>query len=116
MKPNLQKEVVTNLKKKTMKSIIDIVMLAELKKGLKSGYDLITAINEKFGVFVSSGTVYSHLYALERNEIISGVNYQTKRSYKLTEKGSEHLELLFASIKKMLDTLEQDMATDTYSI
>ena len=115
MKPNLPKDVATNLKKKTIKSIIDIVMLAELKKGLMSGYDLITAINEKFGIFVSSGTVYSHLYALERNEIVSGTDLHMKRSYKLTEKGSEHLELLLTSIKEMLDALEQDTTTDNSS-
>lgn len=68
---------------------------------------MIVSINKKFGILVSSGTVYSHLYGLERDEIICVVHNGRKRSYALTEKGTQHLEISFNSIKKTLNTLEQ---------
>lgn len=108
----LSKGVMAKIQKNTIKSIIDIVILSELKNGPQSGYNLLMSINEKFRILVSPGTVYSHLYALERAEIVSGFDSKMKRNYKLTEKGNEHLELSFTAIKKTLDILEQDTTTD----
>ena len=105
----LLKKEISNLRKKTIKSFIDVIMLTELMKKPMTGYDMIVSIQEKFGILVSSGTVYSHLYALERSEIVSAIHSKGKRSYELTEKGAEHLELSFNSIKKTLSTLEQDI-------
>lgn len=60
--------------------------MAELQNGPKSGYDIITYIHNKHGFLVSSGTVYSLLYALERNNLIEGIWIDRKRVYKLTPK------------------------------
>jgi DNA-binding PadR family transcriptional regulator len=65
-------KIVEKLRKQTIKSIMDIIMLAELKNGTMSGYDAIGYIHNKFGVLLSSGTIYSHLYALERDDLIRG--------------------------------------------
>jgi len=71
---------------------MDVLLLAELRNGSMSGYDAIGYIHEKFGVLLSSGTVYSHLYALEREGlIVSSYNAKT-RVYELTEKGEQTLE------------------------
>jgi DNA-binding PadR family transcriptional regulator len=55
-----------------------------------SGYDIISYVHSKFRLLVSSGTIYSLLYSLERNELIEGVWKERKRTYQLTEKG-EHM-------------------------
>ena len=55
-------------------------MLAELRNGAMSGYDAISFIHNKFGVLVSSGTVYSHLYALERDGLIKG-DWSVKKEF-----------------------------------
>jgi len=59
-----------------------------------SGYDIIGLIHKRFGILVSSGTVYSLLYSLERNGLIKGVQNRRKRVYTLTEKGKQNIEIL----------------------
>ncbi|MGB9914944.1 MAG: PadR family transcriptional regulator [Candidatus Bathyarchaeales archaeon] len=61
----------------------------ELRNGPLSGYDVIAYIHNKFNLLVSSGTVYSLLYSLERNGLVEGVWDERKRVYKLTEKGEK---------------------------
>ena len=68
---------------------MDIIILAELRNGPISGYDVISFIHDKFHLLVSSGTVYSLLYSLERNGLIEGTWNERKRVYKLTEKGKK---------------------------
>jgi DNA-binding PadR family transcriptional regulator len=74
--------------------MMDLVMLAELRNGSMSGYDAIGHIHNKFGVLISSGTIYSHLYALERDGLIEGKTDVKKRVYVITEKGENVLETI----------------------
>jgi len=100
-------EIVEKLRKQTIKSIMDIIMLAELKNGPMSGYDAIGYIHNKFGVLLSSGTIYSHLYALERDDLIIGAWNKTKRVYELTEKGEQTLENVSSENGEILSTLKK---------
>ena len=81
-------------------------MLAELRNGAMSGYDAIGFIHDKFGVLVSSGTVYSHLYALERDGLIEGTWDTKKRVYEITEKGTQALETITKTNMELLNTLK----------
>jgi DNA-binding PadR family transcriptional regulator len=100
-------KIVEKLRKQTIKSIMDIIMLAELKNGTMSGYDAIGYIHNKFGVLLSSGTIYSHLYALERDDLIRGTWNKTKRIYELTEKGEQTLENVSSENREILSTLKK---------
>ena len=82
------------LRKKTLKSFMDILILAELKKDPMSGYDIISFIHKRFGILMSSGTVYSLLYSMERNGLIKGIWNQRKRVYMLTEKGEQNTKVI----------------------
>jgi len=82
------------LRKRAIKSFMDILILAELKKSSLSGYDIINFVHKKFGILVSSGTVYSLLYSMERNGLIKGVWNQRKRVYTLTEKGEQNTKVI----------------------
>jgi len=73
---------------------MDVLVLTEIKKGSLSGYDVIGLIHKRFGVLVSSGTVYSLLYSLERDGLINGVWNQRKRVYVLTENGERNIEAI----------------------
>ena len=73
---------------------MEILILAEMKKGALSGYDVIGLVHKKFDVFVSSGTVYSLLYSLERDGLIKGVWDDRKRVYELSEKGEQNMEII----------------------
>ena len=57
-----------------------------------SGYDVIRFIYKKFGVLVSSGTVYSRLYTLERNGWIKSISTKRKRVYALSEESEQNIE------------------------
>jgi PadR family transcriptional regulator PadR len=102
----LKNETVKRMKKQIAKSVIDLLMLAELRNGTMSGYDAIGYIHNKFGVLLSSGTVYSHLYALEREGLIKGKWDIKKRVYEITEKGEQALENIAKTNMELLDILK----------
>ena len=86
--------IVEKLHERTIKNFMDILILTEMKKRSLSGYDVIGLIHRRFGLMVSSGTVYSLLYSLERNGLIKGVGNQRKRTYALTEKGEQDIKVI----------------------
>ncbi len=57
-----------------------------------SGYDIIGLVHKRFNVLVSSGTVYSLLYSLERDGLVMADMDKRKRVYTLTSKGEQTLE------------------------
>jgi DNA-binding PadR family transcriptional regulator len=71
---------------------MDMLILAELQDKSLSGYDIISIIHKRFNILVSSGTVYSLLYSLERKGLVAADVDQRKRVYTLTEKGEQTLE------------------------
>jgi DNA-binding PadR family transcriptional regulator len=64
---------------------MDILILQEIKKGMMSGYDVMAYLQRKFGVSLSSGTVYGILYAMERQKMIEGFQIDNKRVYRINE-------------------------------
>ncbi len=93
--------IVKKMHERVIKSFLDTIIMAELKNGPISGYDVITYIHHKFGFLVSSGTVYSLFYSLERNGLVEGVWIERKRVYKLTEKGAKTIETILNSHDKI---------------
>lgn len=89
-------QIVGDLRERVIKSFLDILILSQLKETSMSGYDLIAFIHKKFDFLVSSGTVYSTLYSMERAGLIKGTFDERRRVYKLTKKGLDDLK----SIKK----------------
>lgn len=84
-----------------IKNFMDIIILAELRMGPLSGYDVISFIHNKFHLLVSSGTVYSPLYSLERNGLIEGAWNERRRVYKLTDKGKNAIETILSANGKI---------------
>ena len=85
-------KIVENLRRRTIKTFMDMLILAELQEKTLSGYDIIGLIHKRFNVLVSSGTVYSLLYSLERKGWVAADLENRKRVYTLTEKGEQTLE------------------------
>jgi len=65
-----------------------------MKRRSMSGYDVIGLIHKRFDVLVSSGTVYSLLYSLERDGWINATDNRGKRVYALTEKGERDIKVI----------------------
>jgi DNA-binding PadR family transcriptional regulator len=100
-KEKTEARIIKKMHERVIKSFMDTIIMAELQNGSISGYDVITYIHTKFGFLVSSGTVYSLLYSLERNGLVEGVWIERKRVYKLTEKGARTIEAILNSQDKI---------------
>jgi len=87
--------------RRIIKNFLDVLVLAELRNGPMSGYDVIAFIHNKFRLLVSSGTVYSLLYSLERDGLIAGSWSQRKRVYKLTDTGEETIKAILNANDKI---------------
>jgi len=97
----LEGKILKKMHERIIKNFMDIIILAELKDGPLSGYDVISFIHTKFHLLVSSGTVYSLLYSLERNGVIEGTWNERKRVYRLTDKGKRTIETLLNANDKI---------------
>jgi len=97
----LEGKILKKMHERIIKNFMDIIILAELRNVPMSGYDVISFIHNKFHLLVSSGTVYSLLYSLERNELIEGIWNERKRVYKLTEKGRKTIETILNANDKI---------------
>lgn len=93
--------ILKGMHERIIKNFMDIIVLAELKNGALSGYDVIPFIHNKFHLLVSSGTVYSLLYSMERNGLIEGKWNERKRVYKLTEKGEKTIKSILNANDKI---------------
>ncbi len=99
------------LKTQSMKALMDVILLCEIRKGMISGYDALSVIHKKFDVLLSSGTMYAHLYALEREGLIEGHFDPKKRVYSITEKGQKILHEAAKTNIDMLLTLKEELRT-----
>jgi DNA-binding PadR family transcriptional regulator len=97
----LESEVLKKMHRRMVKSFMDLLVLAELRNSPMSGYDVIAYIHNKFGILVSSGTVYSLLYSMERDNLIRGIWAKRKRVYELTEKGERSIEAILNANDKI---------------
>jgi hypothetical protein len=75
-----KQRLLRQLRKRTIKSFMDILILSELRKTPMSGYDMISSIFSRFNLLPSSGSVYSLLYTLEREGFITGGMDRKKES------------------------------------
>ena len=85
----MEGRILKKMHERIIKNFMDIIIMTELRNGPLSGYDVISYIHNKFNLLISSGTIYSLLYSLERNGLVEGVWDERKRIYKLTEKGQK---------------------------
>jgi DNA-binding PadR family transcriptional regulator len=89
-------QIIRRMNERIIKNFLDIIIMSELRNGPFSGYDIISYIHNKFQLLVSSGTIYSLLYSLERSGLIEGVWEERKRTYQLTKKGVHTIETLLS--------------------
>ena len=108
---HLSVKILENLRRRFIKNYMDVIVLAELRNHPMSGYDVIRFIHRKFGVLVSSGTVYSLLYSLERNGLIKGVFTNGKRVYTLSQKSEQNIETILDVNNKVQSFLRTMLCT-----
>ncbi|HEX69204.1 MAG TPA: PadR family transcriptional regulator [Candidatus Bathyarchaeota archaeon] len=97
----MEAKILKSMHERIIKSFMDIIILSELRNRPMSGYDVISYIHNKFRLLVSSGTVYSLLYSLERQGLIQGTWNERKRVYTLTDKGRKTIETILNANDKI---------------
>jgi len=90
---------IDNLRELERRIIYDFMELAILSLlyhdgSHASGYDIIKHLHRRFGFLISSGHIYSHLYALERKGLLRGSHIGRKRVYTLTKKGTDAAKMV----------------------
>lgn len=109
----LEARIYRDMQERIIKEFMDVIIMTELRNGPLSGYDVISYINAKFNILVSSGTVYSLLYSLERNGLLEGIWRERKRTYKLTDKGEETISTILGAQEKIKAFLSSILRTAT---
>jgi DNA-binding PadR family transcriptional regulator len=113
-KPMLQqRRIIAELNEKIIKSFLDLIVLAELQIQQLDGYTIIKLIHTRHHLLLSSGTVYSLLYSLERHELIQGEWKERKRIYSLTEKGKQNIETILSSNNPIKELVKSILKTTT---
>jgi DNA-binding PadR family transcriptional regulator len=90
----LEADVVNKIYERLLKEFMDIFIMAKMREGENSGYDILTYFHEKFDLPVSPGTVYSVLYSMERNGLIKARSVDRKRIYTLAPKGEATIKAI----------------------
>lgn len=103
-------EPVKSFRVKMVKCLLDIIALKYMRdNGKLAGYKFLSWIQEKYGVLLSSGTIYARIYSFERKGLVKGEQGEKKRVYKLTKKGEAHLNAVLAdpTAEQFLTLLEK---------
>ena len=98
----MESEILIGMHRRVVTNFLDVLILLKLRNGSFSGYDIISYIHKRFDMPISSGTVYSCLYHLERDGLIKGELVQRKRVYTLAEKGRETVKTILGMRDKIL--------------
>ena len=98
-------KIVEKLQRKVVQNFMDIFILTEMEKGSLSGYNVIGLVQKKFCLLMSSGTVYSLMYSMERDGMLKGVWNSRKRVYELTEKEEQNIKAITKANKEVQDFL-----------
>ena len=76
---------------------LEILVIAGFRDNSFSGYDALRFINERYGILLSPGRMYSTMYAMERKKLVEGSHVQGKRMYKVADFGKLTLEVVTSS-------------------
>jgi DNA-binding PadR family transcriptional regulator len=102
------KSILNNkFRERILRALLDIAILARLENKAMNGYELTVFFLKKNDAAISTSTVYSTLYAMERNELVKGRYNRRSRVYELTEKGKKTLK----DTRNNLESLQTFMKT-----
>ena len=90
-----------------VKSFMDLLILDRIKESPIGANDAFDYFNEKFDILVSSGSLYSTMYSLERQGLVSANEVKRKRVYSLTKDGKEKLDFLTDELNIIKSCLEK---------
>lgn len=85
-----------------VQNFLDLAILLELRKRSLSSHDVIDFASKRFQILLTSDTVSTHLFTLEKDGLIKAEDSQGKRVCVLTERGKETITQLLSIKDKIL--------------
>jgi DNA-binding PadR family transcriptional regulator len=111
-----ERNILRKLRRRFIKSFLDLIILDRVESAPHiNGYAIIEYIFQKFNILVSSGSVYSTLYAMEREGLIKGVWNGRKREYSVTPKGKKIINAIRERVY-ILNSLFQEFITQKQEV
>jgi PadR family transcriptional regulator PadR len=105
---NIQREIQTKL----AKGLLDLIVLQFLDSQPMHGYQIITKIRKRFGVYFGPSTVYPLLASLEKKgHVVSSWSMNSQRPrkvYELTSQGKNMLGFTENSLNLMCKKIAND--------
>ena len=105
--------VIKKSQDKLVGAYLEGLILHRLRDKQLSGYDLIKIAKKDFNLLISPGTMYSTIYALERQGLFECTQNGRKRVYHLTDKGKTTIQTISQS--KQLRNLLFALAKEFFS-
>ena len=110
---SLEQVSLSPLCKRVLKPLLDTAILVFMKDECLSGYDLLKYFNNKFGIMLSPGTVYSTMNSMERDGLMTSELLLRKRLYKLTDKGKRVLDDTLDEVECLHEFIQSLLVKDS---
>lgn len=101
----LEQGILGEMHRRIVNNFLDVAVLLELEKSPLGCYDVISLINDKHDMMLSSSKTYSCLYALERDGLVKSEMNGNRRVFKLTDRGKETIGELSKEKTRILGLL-----------
>ena len=103
-----ERNVLRKLRRRFVNGFLDIIILDRVESvQCINGYAIIEYVFQKFNILLSSGSVYSTLYAMEQGDLIVGEWKGRKRVYHITPKGKKIIKTIREQIVLMSSLLQE---------
>ena len=102
-----ESKALKRLKDKLTKENLWLYIIKELAQKPMYAYQVKVVLKEKYGINVATVTVYTVLYRMEREGLITKVKVDEDKLYKPTEKGLEQLEKGLSFLHDVIERLRR---------
>lgn len=110
-----QKRIMEELDERIIKNFLDLIVLNDLRTRPLDGYSFLRLIHLRYHLLLSSGTVYSLLYSIERKGLIEGTWRERKRVYSLTDKGKQIIDTVISAPSPIKQFVKSLLAADHHT-
>jgi DNA-binding PadR family transcriptional regulator len=105
-------KIIKDFREKIVKDLLEVLILKSIKESSElTGYKIMKEFFEKLGILLSSGTIYSTLYSLEREGLVKG-EMKRHRVYSLTQRGERFINVLLSdqTTRQLLTLLQRPLS------
>jgi transcriptional regulator len=111
------------MNRELLKGSLELMVLHILSEESDYGYSIVRKLKKKSGKFLQSGegTLYPHLYTLEKKELIKSKwvcmeNGRKRKYYSITSKGKRHLKKQKIQWLKLVSLVTSIIEDESYAL